>query len=80
MYTIKKLEWVERDGWFYSDTPFTNYRVLEHEGNYRPVYTTEYISAEKDNLTVDQSKDVAQKHFESEVMKYLNVRSETDGE
>lgn len=75
-YEIKKLEWVEKNGWYYSTSPSTNYRVINDKDGYRAMYTIDFLNG---TAPIEVCKAKAQEHFENGLMKFLNVPT-TEGD
>lgn len=75
LYKIKKLEWEESNGWYYSFKPTNNYKIVDDGAGYRALYVIDYITNAADSNTLEEAKAAAQEHHEAELSKHLEVVS-----
>ena len=76
MYTIKSLEWSKFDHrrgpvWAAIGTELKEYSIEKHPDEYRLFYGHREIMPRR--KTIEEAQGAAQYHFESEVMKFLDV-------
>jgi len=76
MYQIKKLEWnVVKENELWNVTGcFTTYYI---EANSAGIFQLEGINRYEYHSTLEKAKASAQKHFESELLQFLNVPKDT---